>query len=193
MTKTALAVFSALDTLGKSIEVLNMLAGLAAQTLRGNFAGGLAALQASIEAASASAAVATQRFNEMMDPAFNPLADPTRTQAVSDAVTNKITGPIIQSTTATKKASAATDEWGRKLDEAAVKKRATDLIIGAQEPWQQFETAIKKADADLVAFGATGEQISAVHQQIAEKYQNTWAQVAPAVAGVISADCTVVW
>lgn len=113
----------------------------------------------------------------------NPFANPATMQTINDAIGFKLTAPIIKSTDATKAASAATDEWGRKLDEASIKKRATDLIIGAQEPWQRFSTELKKADADLIAFGATAQQIGAVHQQIAEKYGNTWAQVAPAVAG----------
>lgn len=180
IVKVGIGVIATLNAIGLSLNAVNAAMQMIGQL---NFSGALETLRGGFAGVSAAVADAQARISAFGMPEANPFANPATMQTISDSINFKLTAPIIKSTEATKAATAATDEWGRKLDAASVKKRAMDLIVGAQEPWQQFGTAIKKADADLVAFGATGEQIGAVHKQIAEKYNNTWAQVAPSVAG----------
>lgn len=180
IVQSAIAGYQALEVFAKALNAVNMAANLIGQW---NFSGAFEALRLGLADVTIQADAALKAFQAIGSPETNPFANPTTMQVVSDAINFKLTAPIIKSTEATKKATEATDEWGRKIDEASVKKRAMDLIVGAQEPWVQYNTAIAKADSDLIKFGATNEQIGAVHKQIAEKYQNTWAQVAPAVAG----------
>lgn len=158
--------------------------GTAAQQFASfDLSGGVNTLTTSFSGLTTALDAANQKYREMLNPDTNPFLNPQTMQTIQDAINFKMTAPIIKSTEATKKATVATDEWGRKLDEASVKKRATDVIIGASAPWEQMRAEMEKARSDLVAFGATNEQIGMVMQKIAERYNATWQQVSVSVAG----------
>lgn len=158
--------------------------GTAAQQFAAlDLSGGVNTLTTSFSGLSTALDQANQKYREMLNPDTNPMVNPAALQAAKDGVDQKIKAPIIQATAAAEKATKATDVWGHSIEATAVKKRAADLITGSAEPWEQLRTEMAKAQADLIAFGATNEQIGAVMQKIAERYNNTWQQVSVGVAG----------